>query len=110
MFSLCCLKQMTLSFVGHLTRIFLLFVLAGNAFTVNAGFDNQVERLGCEAEFPLRNRQPPFGPFHNAGSSSYFYAVILYGFTLHFGYALEAHAHFLVIKQEGECGPFWGKF
>ena len=63
---LCRLKQRALSFAGKLTRGFLLFVFAGDTFTVNAGFDNQVERLWCEAEFPLRNWQSPFGSLHNA--------------------------------------------
>jgi len=36
--------------------------------------------------------------------------MILDGVTLRFGDALEAHAHFLVIEEEGERGPQEGEF
>ena len=55
-----------MGFLGKLARFFNLFVLLSDAFTINASFDNQVERIWREAEFPLRNRQPSFGSLHNS--------------------------------------------
>jgi hypothetical protein len=54
-----------LGFLGKLARFFDLLLLPGDAFAVNAGFDDQVERVLREAEFPLRNRRPSLGSFHN---------------------------------------------
>ena len=51
--------------LGKLARFFDLLLLPGDAFAVNAGFDDQVERVLREAEFPLRNRRPSLGSFHN---------------------------------------------
>ena len=55
-----------MGFLGKLARFFNLFVLPSDEFTINASFDNQVERVWREAEFPLRNRQPSFGLLHNS--------------------------------------------
>jgi hypothetical protein len=44
-----------LGFLGKLARFFSLFVLPIDALTINASFDNQVERVRREAEFSLRN-------------------------------------------------------
>jgi hypothetical protein len=59
------LKQCCLRPLRELTVFLDLFMFAGDAFTVNAGFENEVERVRCEAEFPLRDRQPSLGSLHN---------------------------------------------
>jgi hypothetical protein len=55
-----------LGFLGKLARFFNLFVLLSDAFTINASFDNQVERVRRETEFLLRNRQSSLGSLHNS--------------------------------------------
>jgi len=64
---LCCGEKRRLRCLGKLPGVVCFAAFAGDAFAVQPGFGNQVERARRESEFMLRDRQAAFVSFHGIG-------------------------------------------